>query len=570
MLHPNQRALPPLRNLPAPPQVPEEPASLVPPAEIMLYSRRTLGARVLRRLWAPALVLLALWYLLLVMYVLGPSPTLWFFGALFSLADASMLTSLATQMGFSGTSLAWSFALVPLIATAVSLLPALAAPPLLGAMRPREHLSEETFRRAAANRLTLLLMAVPILTVVLLPLVTALPLGQPWQTLGPGHLSMWCLALVVLPLAWVLVRATLAIHRLLGLERMETLRKAAMLGSDREVLEQRRAALWAQDRRHLPPTPGSPQDGAELSGRGILTALLAMGRSALVWVLPAAALTGWTIFGLTDLIALFTGLAAEDLTQLRTPVRLPQLLLATPVLLLATALGGLAPVAAIRLSTAQRAEVRDQRTVPQWERRARANPWEARVCGLTGWLVAALQLGAWLLVGVLLPVTGLASGVTWAWVVFAVLLLVPLAGGAAAFAMRRNLRDVLYGPAGAYMRRPAPYALVAPDIGTRADRARDPAVRAALRQRRRAEGGEYDLEAFDLDAADDRLWVDDDLPGATDTEIREADLAAGRLPDFGGEGSAFTGGGRAAGSLKGADGGASHTIPEQIGPPSRG
>ena len=94
------------------------------------------------------------------------------------------------------------------------------------------------------------------------------------------------------------------------------------------------------------------------------------------------------------------------------------------------------------------------------------------------------------------------------------------------------------------MRRETPHALVAPDIGTRADRAADPAVRAALRKRLQAESGDHTLEIFDLDAAGERLWVDDDEPGATDTAVRAADLARGQLPDFGGEGSAFTGGGQ--------------------------
>jgi hypothetical protein len=126
--------------------------------------------------------------------------------------------------------------------------------------------------------------------------------------------------------------------------------------------------------------------------------------------------------------------------------------------------------------------------------------------------------------------------------------------------MRVGLRDVLYGPAGDYMRREVPYALVAPEFGTRADRAKDPAVRAALRKRLQAGGGDHALEIFDLDAAGERLWVDESAPGASDTAVREADLAQGVLPDFGGEGSAFTGGG-----TDGSEQAASlHDIPESV------
>ncbi|WP_341856701.1 hypothetical protein [Brachybacterium sp. GPGPB12] len=93
--------------------------------------------------------------------------------------------------------------------------------------------------------------------------------------------------------------------------------------------------------------------------------------------------------------------------------------------------------------------------------------------------------------------------------------------------MKSGLRDVLYGPAGVYMRRETPYALVAPEFGTRADRAQDPAVRAAPRKRLQADGGDHALEIFDLDAAGERLWVDENAPGASDTAVRQADLAQG-------------------------------------------
>src|SRR5690606_16395345 len=136
-----------------------------------------------------------------------------------------------------------------------------------------------------------------------------------------------------------------------------------------------------------------------------------------------------------------------------------------------------------------------------------------------------------------------ATAFTWVLVTTIALVVVPLLGFAASSGMKQGLRDVLYGPAGDYMRRTSPYALVAPEIGTRAQRAADPAVRAALRKRLQAEGGDHTLEIFDLDAAGERLWVDDSEPGAKDTAVRAADLERGLLPDFGGEGSQLTGGG---------------------------
>lgn len=213
------------------------------------------------------------------------------------------------------------------------------------------------------------------------------------------------------------------------------------------------------------------------------------------------------------------------------------------------------------LAASQRDQVRDQRTYEEWARRARVNPWEARVVGLTGWFAAGWMLLGAALAALVLQLLQVATALSWVWIVMIVLVLAPLQGLAAAAAMRSGLRDVLYGPAGDFMRRQSPYILVAPDVGTRADRAKDPAVRAALRKRLQASGGDHSLEIFDLDAAGERLWVDDSEPGATDTAVREVDLARGALPDFGGEGSAFTGGGQDPAELDTPR----HGIPDSLG-----
>ncbi|MGO2360236.1 MAG: hypothetical protein ACTH6N_03810, partial [Brachybacterium tyrofermentans] len=60
-------------------------------------------------------------------------------------------------------------------------------------------------------------------------------------------------------------------------------------------------------------------------------------------------------------------------------------------------------------------------------------------------------------------------------------------------------------------------------------------------------------------------------PGAKDTAVRQADLAAGTLPDFGGEGSPFTRGDGSGDGQHGADGrhgadgqGGRHGIPDSM------
>lgn len=543
MTSPHSRTLPPLTDLPSPPRLPEEETHLVSPGEIMVESRREILRSLLRRLWAPALVLIGLWYVLLTLYVVGASPTFWFFSLLAGLGDPAYLRQAMSALNFTSEGLWTAFLLLPAVATMLSLLGALLVPRLVAPLQPRRFLSETQFQRGVEDRTTAMLLALPVLTVLALPLTVVLGLPQPWTGLGAGPLSVWCAGLVALELAWVLVRRTVPAARLLGITSHEVLHTEARIGTDPE---RRRAAArqhLAQDRRHLPPNPGTPAADGARSPRGALTALALIARSALTWVLPALAGTSWLVLGIADLVTVLGSLSATGLSQVETPLRWQHLAVGLPLLVLVAAGCALAPALAVPLSSAQRAQVRDQRTYAEWAHRARVNPWEARVCALTGWLCAGWALAGTILAAVLLPLLGAGTALTWVFLTLLALMVVPLLGVAATQAMKGGLRDVLYGPAGDFMRRETPYALVAPEFGTRADRAKDPAVRAALRKRLQADGGDHALEIFDLDAAGERLWVDESAPGASDTAVRQADLAQGVLPDFGSEGSAFTGGG---------------------------
>src|SRR5699024_12669864 len=91
--------LAPLTNLPPPPQLPPEDPSLVLPAEIIAESRRTITRGLLRIAWAPALILIALWYVLLVLYVAGGSPTYWGLGARAGLAEPRLLRTVSSPLG---------------------------------------------------------------------------------------------------------------------------------------------------------------------------------------------------------------------------------------------------------------------------------------------------------------------------------------------------------------------------------------------------------------------------------------------------------------------------------------
>ena len=561
MTSPRSRPLPPLRDLPPPQRLPQESTSLVPPGEIIAESKATLRRRLLQIVWAPALVLLALWYVLLWLYVSGASPTFWFLSLLAALGDASYLDNAILSLGFTPSGVGTAFMLVPAAATLLSLLTALPAPALVAGMLPRRYLSEQAFQREVSTRVTATLMLPPVLIVLALPVTVLLGMPQPWSGLGAGALSSWCLGLAALLLAWVWVRRLVPASKLLGITDPASLLTTAR--SDRD-LDRRAAAaaqVRAQDRRHLPPNLGTETLGAAATMHGALRALGLIARADLLWVLPAAAGIGWLLFGITDLVTVISRLSAAELTPMSSPLRWQQLAVTAPILLLVLLGLALSPALSVILAASQRDQVRDQRTHQDWTHRARVNPWEARAVALSGWFGAGWSLLGAVLAATVLQLLQLATALTWAWIVMIVLVLVPLQGLAVASAMRSGLRDVLYGPAGDYMRRESPYALVAPEVGTRADRAKDPAVRAALRRRLQAGEGDHSLEIFDLDAAGERLWVDDSAPGASAAAVREADLARGTLPDFGGEGSAFTGGGQRPAELAGPP----HDIPDSLG-----
>ncbi len=563
MTSPFSRPLPPLRDLPAPRTVPPEETNLVPPGEIIAESKRAITRRLLQISWRPGLVLLGLWYLLLALYVLGASPAYWILSLLASLAEPGFLRSTLASLGFTSSGLWTAFLLLPVLATALSLVLLPLAATAIAGLQPRRFLTERDFQREVAARITAVLMVPPVVALLALPLSVLLGVPQPWSGLGPGPLSALSLGLGALLVARPLVQQCVSAPAVLGITSASELETTGRLDRD---LEARRAAaeqIQAQDRRHLPPTPGSPAAAAPTSPRAVAAALVAVGRASLVWLWPAVAGLGGMLFGIADWVVVLMGFGTTDLTAVSSsPGYWQQVVLAVPVLLLVVLGVGLAPAAAVRLTESQRAQVRDQRTYPSWEHRRRVNPWEERAVALTGWISAAVGVLGAAAFGLLTWIVPVGTALSTVWSVAAALVLAPLLGATAAAGMRSGLRDVLYGPAGDYMRRPSPYALVAPEVGTRADRAADPAVRAALRKRLQVGSGDHSLEVFDLDAAGERLWVADEEPGARDTAVREADLARGVLPDFGSEGSAFTGGGRTARDPD--DPGARHRIPDQV------
>lgn len=479
---------PPLLRLPEPRRMaPTDPAAVLP-GEYLVDSRRELLRRLARRSWAPALVLWPLWLCLVGLYVLGTAPTYWLFTLLAALGDSTYLRQSVLLMGFSRTGLLLAFLGLPLLATALSLLLLSVSAAWVGRLRPRELLDESAFQRAVSLRAALPLIAPAYAVIALLVLAVMVQAPLQWTGLSAGALSSLALGIGLCLIAQTILRRVLSAPRLLGVPSAAALEYAALLGPQ-EQRGEAAGCLRAQDRRHLPP------HREELGPASVLRALRVTARGWCLWVFPAGLGLAWVVFAITDVVVLFSRLSSMDTSQ-RAPAQLPWQLLAISVPLGAlTALGlGLAPFAAMRLSRSLRGRVTDLRTHRSWTDRVRVNPWEGAVATRTGLLQAAVVLIAVLVLGAGLGLTGALTAVGWVWLVLDVLVLVPFIGVAGTWAMRRHLRYVVYGRAGSFMRRRTPWAMVAPQYGTRADRADDPVVIAEIRRRRRAAVGEHGLE----------------------------------------------------------------------------
>lgn len=506
----------------------DSPATALP-TEILLDSRRVLTRTLLRHSWKPAIVLVVVWYLLLVTYILSTSPLLWTTGLLFTASNTETIRMVARSAGFTPWGIGLSFLLLPVLATALSFAMIPLASRAIAALQPRRFLSEEAFQNAVRRRAAGAWITPPLAGTALLVLLVCCQVPLQWQDLSYGVLSGIAFGLGVLACAWPILCALNSPPVLLGVLSVRTQVHRWQIAHGEEK-ENRGAVLLAQDRRDLPPTRSRIGVGMLLRGLGV-TAL-----SSLRWVGIAALCLAWPTFLVADSIATFRRLVDTTLTD-PSSTGLPW----QTYLVLGLALGGLALVAAIAPVVAcaaaepMRAQVKDRRTPGTWAQRAALNPWEVRVCRLVGVFNAVAAVFAAALSAVLIGLFGVFGGVDGTWLAFALLLLVPLYGVGSARAMRHHLRYVIYGPADRYMRRAAPIALVAPEQGTRADRARDPEVRAEVRRRIRLQGENADPALIALDEGSSEFWVDDSLPGATDHAADAEAIARGELPDFGGD-----------------------------------
>ena len=469
---------PPLRDLPDPATVPADPPSLVPAEEILLSSLADLQRPLWKRAWRIGLLMLGLWAFLLLNFVIGTAPT----GVLLILPLMMMerpgaASGIIASLGFNTTLLRASVPLVPLLGAAASIAMIPLAARAGARMNPQRALGEREFQDRFSQRLADVLLAPVGVVVALQLLVTLSPLPSPWRELGPGPLAALGLGLIAVLIVRSLLRRMLPADVLLGIPSPAQIAAWSRTEDDDDLRHAALARLRAQDRRHLPPSPARLRPSAGSIGR----ALAITARALLPWPAILIGALMWVVFGISDAAITFSRVSefAVARTGYGWPFWVAGALVSIPLLLVM----GLAPRFAAMMHREKRADVTDQRTYLYWSQRSAVNPWEKAMPATIGWICAAAIVLAVLVQLAILAILGEARPAVVVWSVLVITVISPVAGAAIAHQYRDELRTAFYGPAGAYMRRAVPWALVAAGERTRADRDRDPAVQAARRDR---------------------------------------------------------------------------------------
>lgn len=454
--------LPALTSLPAPPQAPPSPPAL--PDQIVLESAAELSRRIRRGFWRPGLLIALLWELLTLLYVHATSPSMWLLSPLLAMDESFSMSNLARTLGFSPLGIGLALLLVPVIGTAVSLALVPLAARAAGAIDPRRLLRSTDVPDLTGRRIAGVLLAPVAGTMTLLVLAVICQLPLQWKDLSFGVLADLAIAVGLLWVAYAAVRSTVRPRVLLAPQDI-----APELTVGAPVAEEH----VAQDRRHLPPT-GGPQPGMALRAARITATAIAR------WTGAAVLAIAWLVFGFADLVALFSRAGLRPQSTMHTGLPWSTWLVGALAVALLGVVLALAPAVAMRAAEGLRGSVRDLRTVDSWEARRAVNPWEARVCSLAAALDVLGAAALLALTCVVLSLTGGLDAVTITLLVLGGLIVLPLLYGGALAGMRSSLRDMVYGPAGVYMRRRTRWARVTPERGTRTQMAQDPVMRGRM------------------------------------------------------------------------------------------
>lgn len=510
---PSAQSLPPLVGLPEPERLPTGDDVVDLPEEVLCESARSMRAAAGRKIWVWMAIVGFVSWGALAMAFLGSLTPLFSFLPILALAEPSFVASLLNGLGASpGVVLFIAFGSAPFGALA-----GLGAAALglrsVARLRPREYLTEKEFRRAIGWSFAKWILWPELAVIVLSMILTALPgntfiLADFSYIVVSGYLQMLVVALLSAPLAAGLARASNPL-KLPGLGELEVRRQSA-IGTDNYGHYTR--VLFAQDRRHL------PRNRFTANPRVVAQSFRTIARYRWWQVLIVAVLVV-PFYYFADFGQLFTldGSVGDisGATDFSLSTRIAALALLIAWL---SAFAWLPPLvlSLFHLIPPSKRGVRDQRTYPTITERMAVNRWERGVVWVTTLGLAAVEAVCLIALLVVLQVTGDAdlAGPVHLWVLGISGFAASALGMIATYrAMAIDLRTIVYGPAGWYMRREVPFSAIAPQRGTRTDLADDPRVRAALRERQAMKLG---------------------LPkGATLEQIAKAASRTGVLPDFG-------------------------------------
>lgn len=451
------------------------PPQPVAPSEVILESRAALRRRIVRHSARPMLVMAGVWFLLVLGYAHSAAPAFLVMSPLVMLGGQLSFTQVLLNAGLGPWSLVFALVLVPILGAGLGLVGALAVSGWVARLRPREFRLAVEVPRAAAERLALGYAAPALLAVLAAAVLAVAGVELPWKELTWGPIAGIGGAVAILAgvIAGVLPRSI----RILDILRPDAGTAAGRTGagspSDEGTAASAAPALTAGDQeivdiRMSPRTRVAPFPGPELRTLGALAR-----RSVSLVAIPTGIVL-WVTGGIGDLVVVIDRVS-EDGAGGGTGRGLTLLAVGVGVVLagLVAAACAAAPRLAVRL---RRSSVS---STAAWDPRSdaareAARPWQAKVTGS----IMRLMAGAVLLGSVLWwPLGALAapgSGIVPTTAIIGILVVSPLMLAVGRWVGDTDLWDVLDGRLGQYSLRRSPWALVAPEMGTRTQMADDP------------------------------------------------------------------------------------------------
>lgn len=460
----------PLTQLPEP-QVIEETGEPLLPSEILAESTMDLHNHAAMRLypWLAA-VGFFFWMLFLGMVLSVGSPLLIMFGALLALIGS--VTDPVPVVTF-------------LVVGAVGLVLSLSAVPAgvfwASRLKPRELISESAFQHAIAHRIALAFSApMALASAVVAALFCVAPLidvpsywyAHSWFTLP----NLFLPGFTTLIMFWS-IRGIVRASNPFNLPTVTQLLASASLARTPASATRILSIVHAQDRRHLPPN--TPRLNSRILARSVLQVaktavpLLLMAAPGVTVIVQFMSMVAPPAAGTT------VGIGGTDfISSPLPPWVLPAVLLVSGAWL---ALAGPIPAVVMAVLRPKPGQVRDLRTYTTTAERFSVNDWERSAVHLSNLLIQAVTVLATVGYAAIMAIAGASPGVMVVLLFMFWFTVQPFSAITTHTILGRNLRQIVYGPAGLYMRRRTPIGAVTLFGMKRSDYADQPDVKAAVK-----------------------------------------------------------------------------------------